>query len=171
MLLNTKPRSIDFVFCSTCSIHMRSHASNTKSTITFYSQSEATTLLNTKPRSIDFVFCSSIRFFLSLLILLSEKSTPNSFRIFCRSVGEVSSSFLSISVSMKFMISGVTVSLGRPGGGTLANDCLSWNRIKNSLTLRRLLLFEARRHAVKFQRALSIVLPARAESKLFPVKN
>ena len=69
-----------------------------------------------------------------------ENCNPKCRRILLVSSGEVNSSFLSISVSMKFISSIVTPWGGCPDFGAFSSDCLSWYRFKNLMMLQRLIL-------------------------------
>ena len=72
--------------------------------------------------------------------LLARRENPNRSKILLHKVGEVISSFFSISASMKFIISTVAFSNGRPGFGSFSKDCLAANLFKNRRTLKRLIL-------------------------------
>ena len=72
-----------------------------------------------------------------------ENCNPKCRRILLVSSGEVNSSFLSISVSMKFISSIITPWGGRPDFGAFSSDCLSWYHLKNLTMLQRLFLISS----------------------------
>ena len=87
--------------------------------------------------------CTQPSFRWRRLTFSCENWNPKCRRILLVSSGEVNSSFLSISVSIKFISSIVTPWDGRPDLGAFSSDCLSWYRLKNLMMLQRLILISS----------------------------
>lgn len=73
------------------------------------------------------------------LTFCDENCTLKRSRILLASSGEVNSSLLSISASIKFRSSIVTPRGGHPDLAALSSDFLSWNFLRNLITLQQLI--------------------------------